>query len=148
MKVVLQRVSRASVTVEGKVRSIGPGLVVLLGIGPQDGPEDRDYLVRKIAQMRIFADSQGKMNRSVKDMDGQVLVVSQFTLYGDTKKGNRPSFNGSAPPEYAIPLYEQFVEKMEIQLGKPVTTGEFGAHMEVELVNDGPVTIVMDSHDR
>jgi D-tyrosyl-tRNA(Tyr) deacylase len=148
MKVVLQRVSRASVTVEGEVRSIGPGLVVLLGIGPQDGPEDRDYLVRKIAQMRIFADSQGKMNRSVKDMDGQVLVVSQFTLYGDTKKGNRPSFNGSAPPEYAIPLYEQFVEKMEIQLGKPVTTGEFGAHMEVELVNDGPVTIVMDSHDR
>jgi D-tyrosyl-tRNA(Tyr) deacylase len=148
MKVVLQRVSRASVTVEGEVRSIGPGLVVLLGIGPQDGPEDRDYLVRKIAQMRIFADSQGKMNRSVKDMDGQVLVVSQFTLYGDTKKGNRPSFNGSAPPEYAIPLYGQFVEKMEIQLGKPVTTGEFGAHMEVELVNDGPVTIVMDSHDR
>lgn len=145
MKVVLQRVSRASVTVQGETRSIGRGLLVLLGIGPLDGSKDRDYLVRKITQMRIFPDSQGKMNLSVQDINGQVLVVSQFTLYGETKKGNRPSFNGSAPPEIAIPLYEQFVEKMEEVLGKPVPTGEFGAYMEVTLVNDGPVTITMDS---
>ena len=122
--------------------------MILLGVGPEDGEGDADYLVRKILNMRIFTDGEGKMNLSVLDRGGEVLVVSQFTLYADTKKGNRPSFNGSAPPAHAIPLYESFVGKTEALLGKKVPTGEFGAKMEVDLVNDGPVTILMDSRER
>lgn len=148
MKAVLQRVSRASVTINrGETRSIGPGLVILLGMGPEDSHADRDYLVRKISNMRIFSDDQGKMNLSLKDRGGEALVVSQFTLYADTRKGNRPSFNGSAPPEKAIPLYESFVDALSVELGRPVATGEFGASMEVDLVNDGPVTIILDSEE-
>ncbi len=152
MKGVIQRVSRASVTVfpgeaAEDTRSIGPGLMVLLGVGPEDGKEDVAWMARKIVNMRIFSDREGKMNLSVKDRDGEILVVSQFTLYGDTRKGNRPSFNGSAPPDQAIPLYEAFVRETEELLGKTVPTGEFGASMEVALVNEGPVTILLDSRN-
>ncbi|MDC7223262.1 MAG: D-aminoacyl-tRNA deacylase [Spirochaetales bacterium] len=153
MKAVVQRVGRASVTVisdEGdrSVRSIEGGLMVLLGVGPRDDKREADYLVKKITSLRIFGDREGKMNLSVKDRDGEILVVSQFTLFADTRKGNRPSFNGSAPPEKAIPLYEYFVAETERVLGKQVPTGEFGAHMEVDLLNDGPVTIMLDSESR
>lgn len=149
MKVVIQRVSRACVTVITEdmrsERSIDQGLMVLVGVGKEDDQKDVDYLARKIVNLRIFSDEQGKMNLSVLDKGGQILVVSQFTLWGDTKKGNRPSFNSSAPPVQAIPLYEDFVVKLEGLLGKEVPTGEFGAHMEVDMVNEGPVTIMMDS---
>ncbi|MDC7219194.1 MAG: D-aminoacyl-tRNA deacylase [Spirochaetales bacterium] len=153
MKAVLQRAARASVTVisddgERSVRSIGAGLMILLGVGPEDDEKDADFLVRKIVNMRIFNDEAGKMNLSVKDRDGEILVVSQFTLYADTRKGNRPSFNYSAPPDQAIPLYEYFVAEVGKALGKTIPTGEFGAHMEVDLINDGPVTILMDSKDK
>lgn len=149
MRVVIQRVSSASVSIGGRVRSaIGPGLLILLGIGHEDGPEDIDWLVRKTAALRIFADDEGVMNRSVVDVCGEALVVSQFTLMASTKKGNRPSYIGAAGHEKAIPLYEQFCTALSAAIGRPVGTGEFGADMQVALTNDGPVTICIDSRNR
>ncbi|AII52939.1 D-aminoacyl-tRNA deacylase [Hymenobacter sp. APR13] len=146
MRTVIQRVRHASVTVEGRITGqIGPGLLVLAGFSPTDTATSLDWMARKLTQLRIFSDEEGKMNRSVQDVDGQVLVVSQFTLLADARKGNRPSYTGAAPPPIAIPLYEQFVQQLEQLLGQPVPTGEFGADMQVELLNDGPVTIVLDS---
>lgn len=149
MRVVIQRVSSASVTIDGVVKSsIGPGLLILLGIGHEDDETDIDYLVKKTASLRIFNDQEGVMNRSVMDMGGDVLVVSQFTLMASTKKGNRPSYIEAAGHEKAIPLYEEFCRRMSATIGKPVGTGEFGADMKVALVNDGPVTICMDSKNK
>lgn len=150
MRVVLQRVSSASVSIEGVVRGeIGPGLVLLLGVGPADTREDGEWLARKVAGMRIFPDAAGLMNRSVADIGGGVLVVSQFTLFASTRKGTRPSFNDAAPPSLAGPLYQVFLTQMEAALGgKPVARGEFGANMRINLVNDGPVTIFLDTKDK
>ena len=149
MRVVIQRVSSASVTIDGNERSaIGQGLLVLLGISPEDGPEDIDWLVRKVAGLRIFDDEVGVMNRSVVEIGGEALVVSQFTLMASTKKGNRPSYIGAAGHELAIPLYESFCKELSTAIGRPVGTGEFGANMQVSLVNDGPVTICVDSRNR
>ena len=142
MVALVQRVRRASVTVDGKVvGAIGPGFLVLLGVHVTDTRAEADWLVRKVASLRIFPDENGKMNRSILDAEGEALVVSQFTLYGDVSKGNRPSFVSSAPPDVAEPLYEYFVARLEEQLGRRVPTGVFGAMMDVELVNDGPVTL-------
>ena len=149
MRVVIQRVSSASVSIAGAVRSaIGQGLLILLGIGPDDGAEDIDWLVRKVAGLRIFDDEAGVMNRSVVEVGGEALVVSQFTLMASTKKGNRPSYIGAAGHEIAIPLYEAFCQALGTAIGRPVGTGEFGADMQVSLVNDGPVTICIDSKNR
>ncbi|MGH1435927.1 MAG: D-aminoacyl-tRNA deacylase [Lewinella sp.] len=149
MRVLIQRVTEASVTIEGNVKSaIGPGLLVLLGIENEDAVEDIDWLCKKIIQLRIFSDEEGKMNLSVLDTQGQILVISQFTLHASTKKGNRPSYIKAARPEVAIPLYEQFIDRLSIALGQPVGTGEFGADMKVRLLNDGPVTIWIDSKNR
>jgi len=149
MRVVIQRVSEAAVTVEENVvGSIGPGLLLLLGIEDEDTVEDIEWLCGKVAKMRIFNDEEGKMNHSVQDVDGGLLVVSQFTLHASVKKGNRPSFMGAARPEYAIPLYEKFLKILEITAARDVESGEFGAEMQVQLVNDGPVTIFMDSKNR
>ena len=146
MRVVIQRVSSASVSIGGRVRSsIGPGLLVLLGIGPEDGPEDIDWLVRKVAGLRIFDDEAGVMNRSVVEIGGEALVVSQFTLMASTKKGNRPSYIRAAKPDVAIPIYKKFIARLEQAFGKPIATGVFGADMQVALINDGPVTIIIDS---
>lgn len=149
MRTVIQRVSKASVTVDGtKVSSIGNGLLVLLGIEDADGSEDIDWLAQKIANLRIFNDDAGVMNLSVMDTGGDVIVVSQFTLHALTKKGNRPSYIKASKPEVAIPLYEQFVDKLEAILDKKVGTGIFGADMKVELLNDGPVTIIIDTKNK
>ena len=149
MRVVLQRVTHASVEIDGALYSqIGIGLLVLLGIEPIDTQEDADWLVKKIAALRIFDDENGVMNRNVVDVDGQVLVVSQFTLMASYKKGNRPSYIRAARPEVAVPLYEYFVEQMAKTTGKPVETGVFGADMQVSLLNNGPVTITMDTHNK
>lgn len=149
MRVVLQRVSKASVTIDGAIHgAIENGLLLLLGITATDSQEDIDWLVHKIAGMRIFSDAAGKMNLNVQEVDGDVLVVSQFTLYASTKKGNRPSFINAARPEIAIPLYESFVNTLSRKLDKNIPTGIFGADMKVALVNDGPVTIVVDSLNR
>jgi len=149
MRAVIQRVSRASVTIEGKVRSsIDDGLLVLVGIEDSDTPEDIEWLCGKIVNLRIFNDSDGVMNVSVKDMDGDILLVSQFTLHASTKKGNRPSYIRASKPDIAILLYEKMISCLETQLGKPVGTGEFGADMKVELLNDGPVTILMDTKNK
>lgn len=149
MRAVIQRVSSASVTIDGTVKSaIGPGLLVLLGIGHEDGQEDIDWLVKKIASLRIFNDDAGVMNLSVVDVEGECLVVSQFTLMASTKKGNRPSYIGAAGHEIAIPLYESFCSALSSALGRPVGTGEFGADMKVALVNDGPVTICIDTKSK
>lgn len=149
MKAVLQRVSRASVTIDkNETRSINAGLMILLGVSPEDSQEDVSWLSGKIGGMRIFTDTQGKMNLSVKDIKGELLIVSQFTLFASTKKGNRPSFSFSAPPETAIPLYEKFISDIRSNTGLIVKTGDFGASMEVELCNDGPVTIIIDSKKR
>lgn len=149
MRVVVQRVSSASVTIDGEVKSaIGRGLLILLGIGHDDGAEDIDWLVRKLAGLRIFDDEAGVMNRSVIDVGGEALVVSQFTLMASTKKGNRPSYIGAAGHELAIPLYEQFCLALSAAVGKKVATGEFGADMKVALVNDGPVTICIDTKNK
>ena len=149
MRVVIQRVLSASVTIGGVQKSaIGPGLLILLGIGPEDGPEDIDWLVRKVSGLRIFDDEAGVMNRSVVEAGGEALVVSQFTLMASTKKGNRPSYIGAAGHEIAIPLYEAFCRELSAAIGRPVGTGEFGADMKVALLNDGPVTICIDSKNR
>lgn len=149
MRVVVQRVSSASVTIDGMVKSsIGAGLLILLGIGHEDDETDIDYLVKKTAALRIFNDEDGVMNRSVMDVDGEVIVVSQFTLMASTKKGNRPSYMEAAGHKKAIPLYEEFCRRMSAAIGKAVGTGEFGADMKVSLVNDGPVTICIDSKNR
>lgn len=149
MRAVVQRVSRATVTVEGELKgTIGLGLVVLLGVERSDSKADLDWLANKIPQLRVFEDDAGKMNVDLLELGGDMAVVSQFTLFGNVRKGTRPSFNRSASPDHAIPLYEAFVEKMEGRLGKPVVTGEFGAMMEVDLVNHGPVTLIIDSQDK
>ena len=149
MRIIIQRVSEASVIVnEETVGEIGPGLLLLLGIEDEDTDEDIEWLCQKVAKMRIFNDEEGKMNLSVKDVDGELLVVSQFTLHASVKKGNRPSFIRAARPEFAIPMYEKFVKILEITSGRDVQTGEFGAEMKVHLVNDGPVTIFVDSKNR
>jgi D-tyrosyl-tRNA(Tyr) deacylase len=149
MRAVIQRVSEASVRVGDQLKgAIGRGLLVLLGIEEGDTPDDVEWLSGKIARLRVFADAQGVMNRSLIETGGDALVVSQFTLFASTKKGNRPSYSRAARPELAIPLYEAFVRKLSAELGKPVPTGEFGARMEVRLVNDGPVTILMDTKQR
>lgn len=149
MRAVIQRVSEASVTIDGRVKSaIGKGLLVLLGIEEGDGAEDLEWLSGKIARLRVFNDDQGVMNLSVQDVQGDILVVSQFTLHASTKKGNRPSYIRAARPEIAIPIYETFVQRLGADLGKPVLTGDFGADMKVALCNDGPVTIVIDTKAR
>ena len=149
MRVVIQRVSEALVSIEGKKKSaMKKGLLVLVGIEDADTPEDIDFLVKKITQLRIFDDENGVMNLSVKDVNGDIIVVSQFTLHASTKKGNRPSYIRASKPDFAVPMYEQFVVKTEAALGKKVGTGEFGAMMQVALVNDGPVTIIIDSKQK
>lgn len=149
MRLVIQRVSSASVRVdESVVSEIGNGLLILAGIEDADSAEDIDWLVKKVCQLRIFGDPEGVMNLSVQDVSGEMIVVSQFTLHASTKKGNRPSYIRAARPETAIPLYEQLVSEFSKMLGKPIGTGIFGAHMEVSLVNDGPVTIILDSKNR
>ena len=148
MRVVLQRVSHASVTVEEKViGQIQRGFLLLVGVTHDDAMEDMEYLVRKIVQMRIFEDEEGKLNRSIQDIGGEILSVSQFTLYADTKKGNRPSFSKAAPGDVALEMFEQFNGLLR-DTGVPVETGQFGADMKVELLNDGPVTILLDSKTR
>lgn len=149
MKLVIQRVSQASVTINGEITGvIADGLLLLAGIAPDDTEEDLQWLSRKTVQLRIFNDEAGKMNKSVQDISGDILLISQFTLHASTKKGNRPSYIGAAPPEIAIPLYEQFIQALTINLGKPIQTGIFGADMKVSLLNDGPVTIIIDSKNR
>lgn len=149
MRVILQRVRHASVSVdENTISTIEKGLLVLLGIEEEDTQEDIHWLCRKIVNMRIFSDENKAMNLSVKDIGGEILVVSQFTLYASTKKGNRPSFIKSAKPNTAIPLYHKFIKELDTHLDTPVRTGEFGADMQVSLLNDGPVTIIIDSKNR
>ncbi len=149
MKTVIQRVSQASVTIDSKiVANIQKGLLVLVGIEDADAQEDINWLCQKIANLRIFGDEDEVMNLSVKDIDGEIIVVSQFTLHASTKKGNRPSYIKAAKPEIAIPLYELFVKQLENELGKKVQTGVFGADMKVLLLNDGPVTIIIDSKNK
>jgi D-tyrosyl-tRNA(Tyr) deacylase len=146
MRLVIQRVRQASVTVEGTITGqIGPGLLVLAGCAPTDDEAALQWMVRKLINLRIFADENGQMNRSVRDVGGQVLVVSQFTLLADARKGNRPSYAGAAPPAVAEPLYQRFVALVAQELGQAVPTGIFGADMQVSLLNDGPVTIILDS---
>jgi D-tyrosyl-tRNA(Tyr) deacylase len=149
MRAVVQRVSRAEVRVENEViGSCGAGVMVLLGVHTEDGDTDADWLARKVAEMRIFSDEEGKMNQSLIDIAGEALVVSQFTLHAKTKKGARPSFIHAARPETAIPMYERFVRQLEDHLKRPVATGRFGAMMEVDLINDGPVTITLDTRNK
>jgi D-aminoacyl-tRNA deacylase len=149
VRAVIQRVSHASVTIEGeKTADIQTGLLILLGIEDDDTQEDIDWLAAKIAKLRIFSDADGVMNLSVQEASGDIIVVSQFTLHALTKKGNRPSYIKAARPEVAIPLYEAFVKQMGTELGKPVQTGRFGADMKVSLLNDGPVTILIDTKNR
>ncbi|WP_337386456.1 D-aminoacyl-tRNA deacylase [Prevotella sp.] len=149
MRTVIQRVQHASVTIDGTVKSsIGKGYLLLLGVEDSDTSEDVDWLVRKVAALRVFDDDNGVMNRSILDVQGEALVVSQFTLYASYKKGNRPSWFRAASHEISVPLYEEFCSKLSEALGKPVGTGEFGADMKVELLNDGPVTICMDTKNK
>ena len=149
MRIVIQRVSKASVTIAGKVKSaIGKGYLILLGIEETDSSADVDWLVRKVIGLRVFDDEQGVMNRSIMDAGGEVLVISQFTLFASYKKGNRPSWLRAARHEISVPLYEEFCQKLSQELDKPVGTGEFGAYMQVELLNDGPVTICMDTKNK
>jgi D-tyrosyl-tRNA(Tyr) deacylase len=149
MKAVIQRVSEASVTIEGnKVANIQKGLLVLVGIEDADDKEDINWLTAKIANLRIFGDENDIMNLSLKDVDGDMIIVSQFTLHASTKKGNRPSYLKASKPEIAIPLYESFIAQMEIELGKKVQTGQFGSDMKVALLNDGPVTIIIDTKNK
>ncbi len=149
MKVVVQRVANASVTINNKkVASIEGGLLILLGVVVEDTKEDINWLSNKIKNLRVFGDENGVMNKSIMETDGDVIVVSQFTLHASTKKGNRPSYIKAAKPEIAIPLYESFVKQIELDLGKSIQTGEFGADMKVALLNDGPVTIIIDSKNK
>ena len=149
MKVVIQRASKSSVTIEGKkVASIEKGLLILLGIVNEDTQEDIQWLSNKIANLRVFDDENGVMNKSIIDVKGDAIVVSQFTLHASTKKGNRPSYIKAAKPDIAIPLYEAFVKQLKLDLGNNVQTGEFGADMKVELINDGPVTIIIDTKNK
>ncbi len=149
MRAVIQRVSESYVTIGGQIKSAIPrGMLVLLGVEDADNAEDIEWLSGKIVRLRVFDDEQGVMNRSVQEAGGEVLVISQFTLFASTKKGNRPSYSRAARPEIAVPLYEAFVRKLSEDLGKPVHTGEFGADMKVALVNDGPVTILIDTKQR
>lgn len=149
MRAVIQRVSEASVTVDHKVTgAIGQGLLVLIGIEDTDTPEDVSWLSAKITGLRIFNDEAGVMNCSVKDVNGDILLVSQFTLHASTKKGNRPSYLKASKPPVAIPLYEKMIEQLQLDLGKPIPTGIFGADMKVQLVNDGPVTIIIDTKNK
>lgn len=149
MRALIQRVTHADVVIDGRTNGeIGKGMLVLLGVHGTDTQEDIDWLVKKVSQLRIFDDENGVMNRSVMDIDGEVLVVSQFTLYASTKKGNRPSYINAAVPDIAIPLYERFVADLSTTLSKPVPTGIFGADMKVSLLNDGPVTIMIDTKNR
>ncbi len=149
MKLVIQRVSEASVTInEDKVADIKKGLLVLLGIVDDDTNEDINWLTKKLVNLRIFADENDVMNKSVKDINGDIIVVSQFTLHALTKKGNRPSYIKAAKPDVAIPLYETFIKQVQLDLGKSIQTGQFGADMKVALINDGPVTIIIDSKNK
>ena len=149
MRIVIQRVSEADVTISGTVKgSIGKGLLILLGIEHEDTREDADWLIQKVHQIRVFTDEEGKMNYSVHEVNGSFLVISQFTLHASTKKGNRPSYIRAARPEQAVPLYDYFLNKLREVSGLKVETGEFGADMKVRLINDGPVTIMMDSKNR
>lgn len=149
MRIVIQRVSHASVTIEGEVKSaIRQGYLILLGIEESDTSEDVDWLVRKVIGLRVFDDENHVMNRSIMDINGEILIISQFTLFASYKKGNRPSWLRAAKHEISIPLYEEFCKKLSDALGKPVGTGEFGADMKVDLLNDGPVTIMMDTHNK
>jgi len=149
MRVVIQRVSKASVTIDHKITGqIGIGMVILLGIENEDTQEDIDWLCGKIGRLRIFNDENGVMNLSVTDVKGDILLVSQFTLHARTKKGNRPSYIKAAKPDFSIPMYKKFIKKLEIETGKSIQTGGFGAMMDVELVNNGPVTIIIDSKNR
>jgi D-tyrosyl-tRNA(Tyr) deacylase len=146
MRAVVQRVKKASVAIDGNVISeIGPGYLLLLGVETEDSREDIEWLAGKVVRLRVFSDENGAMNKSILDTEGDIIVVSQFTLHASTKKGNRPSFIKAARPEIAVPVYEAFVRELEELIGKKVCTGEFGAMMDVSLVNDGPVTIVVDS---
>ena len=147
MKIVIQRVKRASVSIDSELyNQIQQGLLLLVGVAPDDAQEDVEYAARKIANMRIFSDAEGKMNLSVKDIEGEILSISQFTLFADTKKGNRPAFTGAAKPDMASDFYDAFNQKLAQEV--PVQTGIFGADMQVELVNDGPVTIILDTKNR
>lgn len=149
MRAVLQRVSKASVVIDGNMRSsIEKGILILLGIENDDTQEDIEWLSKKITRLRIFDDSDGIMNLSVADAEGEILLVSQFTLHASTQKGNRPSYVKAAKPDFAIPMYEGFIAQIEKDLGKSVKTGEFGANMQVELLNDGPVTIIIDTQNK
>ncbi len=149
MRVVIQKVKEASVAVEGElIASIKKGLLVFVGIENEDGQADIDYLVKKIVQLRVFEDKKGVMNLSLEDVGGDIIVVSQFTLQANTKKGNRPSYIRAAKPEFSIPLYEKFIDTTEKALGKKAGTGKFGAMMDVALINDGPVTIIIDSKQK
>lgn len=149
MRVVIQRVNNASVTVEERLKSeIEKGLLILVGVENEDNEEDISWLSNKITQLRIFDDNEGVMNLSVKDVGGEILTISQFTLHAKTKKGNRPSYQQAAKPEVSIPLYEKFVKQLGKDLGKEVKTGEFGAYMKVSLENDGPVTIIIDTKNK
>lgn len=149
MRVVIQRVSHASVTIDGKCKSaIGYGMLILASIEEADGAEDIEWLCKKIVNLRIFDDENGVMNKSALDVNGEILVISQFTLHASTRKGNRPSYLKAARPEISVPLYEQFCQELSQALGKDIGTGEFGADMKVELLNDGPVTILMDTKNK
>jgi D-tyrosyl-tRNA(Tyr) deacylase len=146
MRAVIQRVSAANVAIDGKIKGkINYGLMILVGIEDADSPDDVEWLSGKITNLRIFNDDKGVMNLSIKDIHGDILLISQFTLHASTKKGNRPSYIRAAKPEVAIPLYEQLIQRMQLDIGKNIETGEFGADMQVSLLNDGPVTIVMDT---
>ena len=149
MRIVIQRVTQASVTIDEKVKaSIGKGYLILLGIEERDGQEDIDWLVKKVINLRVFDDENGVMNRSIMDADGEFLVISQFTLFASYKKGNRPSWFRAAKHEISVPLYEQFCNQLALESNLTVKTGEFGAYMKVELLNDGPVTIFIDTHNK
>lgn len=149
MRIVIQRVSEASVSIKGTLKSsIQQGFLILLGIGEDDSEDDIEWLVKKVVNLRVFDDEQGVMNKSILDVNGEILVVSQFTLMASYKKGNRPSYIHAAKHEISFPLYQQFCKRLSAQLGKEVATGEFGADMQVKLVNDGPVTICMDTHNK